>query len=162
MPDREILRSPLDLVVYGGIGLLCGLLPLAAAAVLATEGDLGPGLPQAVAALIGLLALSVLLLRIAYLRVVLHDDHVRVVNPLRTHQIAWSDIEDIDLVSQGGWFARLHVDGTPIRAYGLSKFGRFGANLSSPYDNAEKDAPSWLNDGYQRLRHRWRQNRRGR
>jgi hypothetical protein len=157
--DRQILRSPLDLVVYGGLGLVCGGLPLIVAVALLANGDLGPGVPQAVLALIGLLALSALLLRVAWLRVILHPEHVKLVNPLRTYHIAWGDVEDIDLISQGGWFVRVWVNGRPIRAYGLSKLGRFGANLSSPHDEPDKDAPRWLNEGYQTLRRQWRRSR---
>jgi hypothetical protein len=116
----------------------------------------GPGLGQYLWGMAGLAVVAIAFLRAALLRVVLHDDHVQLVNPLRTMRIAWADIDDIDLVSRNGWVVQVRSDGRAHRAWGLCKLGRFGLAAGSAHDDSNRDAPGWLRDGYARLRRRWR------
>ncbi|MGW0431638.1 PH domain-containing protein [Micromonospora sp. NPDC003197] len=95
----------------------------------------------------------------AVLRVVVHGDHLQLVNPLRSHRIAWRDVENIELVSDRGWHVLVWVGDVPIRAWGLSKIGRFGAAANSAYDDSRTDAPRWLREGYSTLRRYWRKRR---
>ncbi|WP_183220390.1 PH domain-containing protein [Actinoplanes campanulatus] len=66
----------------------------------------------------GFALLGAFLLRLAMVRVVLHEDHIALVNPLRTLRFHWLDVEDIDIVSSGGWIVRVRAGGVPRWAWG--------------------------------------------
>jgi hypothetical protein len=60
-------------------------------------------------------------LRLAIVRVVLHDDHVELVNPLRRFRFYWSDVEEIDIISSVGWIVRVWAGGVPRWAWGCHR-----------------------------------------
>jgi Bacterial PH domain len=92
-------------------------------------------------------------LRLAIVRVVLHDDHVELVNPLRRFRFYWSDVEEIDIISSVGWIVRVWAGGVPRCAWGVSQVGQFGAlPFSSLHDDPAKDAPRRVYEGYREMR----------
>jgi hypothetical protein len=147
-------------VQYGLLALVCGAAAITGTAVGLLASNPGPGAGQFLLGMAGMAVLAGILLRVALLRVVLHDDHVQLVNPLRTMRIAWADVEDIDLISRNDRIVRVWAYGEPHQAWGLCKLGRFGIAASSPYDDPERDTPSWQRDGYAGLRKHWRSHRR--
>ncbi|WP_412749714.1 PH domain-containing protein [Krasilnikovia sp. M28-CT-15] len=95
--------------------------------------------------------------RISRLRVVLHDDHVDVVNPLRTHRFRWADIDAIDTVVFHGWRVRIWSKGTARFAFGLSQYSKYTHRRED--DDVRRDAPRWLSRGYSELRECWQSRR---
>ncbi|MEV6349432.1 hypothetical protein [Actinoplanes sp. NPDC051851] len=158
MSRPRVLRSPLGRALNLFAGTLLVVLPLFGVLVLVASGEPIPaGLAAGLAAL---LLIGVVLLRLAVVRVVLHDDHVELVNPLRRLRFYWSDVEEIDLISGGGWIVRVWAGGVPRWAWGTSQFGQFGAvPFASVHDDPGKDAPRRVREGYQALRAAWRKHR---
>ena len=119
--------------------------------------DASPGGATAIAVLT-LLAAGVTL-RISRLRVVLREDHLELVNPIRTHRIPWSAIADIDTVVSYGWRVRIRLGENRSRtAFGLSHRSRY-VHSSPGHDDLDRDAPRWLSQGFAELRQHWQQRR---
>ncbi|GAA2344532.1 PH domain-containing protein [Dactylosporangium salmoneum] len=155
MPLSRVLRSPANRVMYSVIGgVLIAAPAVGIVALLGSAGD--PGAGRLLAVLAGLVLVGVAFLRLAAVRVVLSDEHVEVVNPLRRYRVRWADVEDIDITAAGGWIVRLWIEGEPRWVWGLSRFGQFGAlPFASRHDDPAKDAPRWVYDGYRELRRTW-------
>jgi hypothetical protein len=160
VPRPQVLRSSLDTALYGLLALICGATAVAGLGMVLFGSNLGPGVGQFLLGMAGIAVVAAALLRVALLRVVLHDDHVQLVSPLRTMRIAWADVEDIDLISRNGWIVRVWAGGQPHQAWGLCKLGRFGLAAGTRHDDPEKDTPRWQRDGYAALRRYWRSHRR--
>lgn len=156
----RILRSSLGRVFYSTVGGLLIGLPLIVVAAVYASSD--PGTPPAglVAGLTALVLVGAFALRLALVRVVLHDDHIQLVNPLRSFRYYWNDVEDIDIISSAGWIVRVWAGGVPRWAWGASQIGQFGAvPFSSVHDDPAKDAPRRVHDGYRQMRTAWKKGR---
>ncbi|MFC6565377.1 PH domain-containing protein [Actinoplanes utahensis] len=132
-------------VVFGA-----GALASAVAAFVPDRATLAPRLAIAVLAALACAAF----LRMSRLRVVLHDDHVELVNPLRTHRIRWADISAVEAFVRSGWRVRVWTGSRARLAFGLSQYSRYTpARLD---DDVDQHAPGWLRDGYHELVACWR------
>lgn len=99
----------------------------------------------------------VALSRFAVMRVVLHDNHVELVNPLRRFRFYWTDVDEIDMIASAGWMVRVWAGGVPRWAWGASRIGQFGAiPFASVHDDPAKDAPRAVYDGYREMRAAWK------
>lgn len=160
MSRPRVLRSLAGLLFFSFAGGVLICLPLLAALAFMTAADPGPVPVGLIAAMAGFALLGAFLLRIALVRVVLHEDHVQVVNPLRTFRYYWFDVEDIDIVSGGGWIVRVWAGGVPRWAWGVSRIGQFGLPFASVHDDPAKDAPRFVYDGYRAMRSAWKRGNR--
>jgi len=153
----RVLRSSLGRVFYSILGSVLIGLPLLVLAVVYTSGDPGPPPWGLVVGFVALVLAGACALRLAMVRVVLHDDHVELVNPLRRFRFYWSDVEDIDIISSAGWIVRVWAGGVPRWAWGASQIGQFGAiPFASVHDDPAKDAPPRVYEGYREMRSAWK------
>ena len=90
-------------------------------------------------------------IRIARLRVVLRDDYLQVVNPLRTYRIPWAEVDRVDTVVLAGWKVRVWTKGAARVAFGLSQYNKYRFGYDAKYDAFDRDAPSWMRLGYGEL-----------
>jgi hypothetical protein len=160
MSRPRVLRSLVGLVFFAFAGGLLIGVPLLVVAAFLTSADPGPVPVGLIAAMAGFALLGGFLLRIAAVRVVLHEDHVQVVNPLRTFRFYWFDVDDIDIISSGGWIVRVWAGGVPRWAWGVSRFGQFGLPFASAHDDPAKDAPRFVYQGYREMRAAWKRGNR--
>ncbi|MBW6437031.1 PH domain-containing protein [Actinoplanes hulinensis] len=162
MSRPRVLRSLAGLLFFSVAGGVLICLPLLAATAFLTAADPGPAPVGLIAMMAGFALLGAFLLRLAMVRVVLHDDHIALVNPLRTFRFYWFDVEDVDIVSSGGWIVRVWAGGVPRWAWGVSRIGRFGLPFASVHDGPAQDAPCFVHDGYQAIRTAWQRGQRRR
>lgn len=151
--ESRALYSKFDMLLYFVVATVFGV-----GSIVAILSGFEPGATNAAPriALGGIaVLLSAIFARIAMLRVVIRDDHLLVVNPLRTYRIPWSDVQNIDAVVFYGWKVRFWVDGRPRNAFGLCQFSKYGVSHGPKYDDIYRDAPRWLHSGYDELRKHW-------
>lgn len=162
MSRPRVLRSLAGLLFFSfAAGVFVAAPALVVVALLTARGP-GPVPLVAYAGMAGSVLFGVALLRIALVRVVLYEDHVQLVNPLRTLRIYWFDVEDVDIVSTGGWIVRIWAGGVPRWAWGVSRFGQFGLPVASVHDDPAKDAPRFVYNGYREIRAAWKRGNRSR
>jgi PH (Pleckstrin Homology) domain-containing protein len=157
----RVLRSSLGRVLWSIFGVVLVGLPVLVVLAVYASGD--PGAPPfgLIVGLVALVLAGAFMLRLAMVKVVLHDDHVELVNPLRRFRFYWSDVEDIDIISSAGWIVRVWAGGVPRWAWGTSRIGQFGAvPFASVHDDPAKDAPPRVYEGYRELRAAWTRGRR--
>lgn len=155
--EPRALYSRFDAYLYRGIAAL-----FAVGAIAAVVSASRPGATNALPRLgVGVIAaaLSAVFVRIGALRVVLHPDHLEIVNPLRTHRIQWNDIDNIDTAVFYGWKVRIWGNGNARIAFGLSQFSKYFTSQGGRFDDVESEAPRWLSRGYAELREYWRSRR---
>ncbi|BFU45666.1 hypothetical protein [Krasilnikovia sp. MM14-A1004] len=160
MNRSRVLRSSLSRALFSIFG--AALIGLPVLVVLVVYASSNPGPPPAGLAvgLVALVLVGVGMLRLAVVRVVLHKDHIELVNPLRRFRYYWSDVEEIDLISSAGWIVRVWAGGVPRWAWGVSQIGQFGAvPFSSVHDDPAKDAPRRVYQGYREMRTAWKKGR---
>jgi hypothetical protein len=106
---------------------------------------------------VGVIALLIagVFVRIARLRVVLRQEHLHVVNPLRTYRIPWAEVERIDTFVLAGWKVRILTTGRPRVAFGLSQYNKYRFGFDAKYDAFDRDAPSWIRRGFDELQQYW-------
>jgi len=156
----RVLRSSVDRIFYWIIGALLVGLPLLAVLLIAANGELGEISFGAAVGLTVIVLIGLFVLRLALVRVVLHDDHIQLVNPLRTFRYYWHDVEDIDIISAPGWIVRVTAGGVAHWAWGVSRLGQFGLiPFSSTHDDPAKDAPRWVYQGYRDMQAAWKRRR---
>jgi hypothetical protein len=156
----RVLRSSLDRIFYWSIGALLVGLPLLGFLLIGANGELGEMSFGAVAGLIAIVLVGLFVLRLALVRVVLHDDHIELVNPLRTFRYYWNDVEEIDIISAPGWIVRVWAGGVARWAWGTSRVGQFGLiPFTSAHDDPAKDAPHWVYQGYRDIHAAWKRGR---
>lgn len=160
MRQSAVLRSWRNAVFYGALGVICGLMAAGGAVAALAVDDVGVPAGRLILAAVGLAGLAGILLRASVLRVVLYEECVRIVNPLKTYWVDWGDIEDIDFISSAGWVVRVWMDGEPRWVLGLCSFTRSGLNFATQHDDISRDAPRWLSRAYSEFRRQWRSNRR--
>lgn len=158
--QSRVLRSTLSLVFFSIFGSALIGLPLFVVLVVYATSNPGPPPLGLAIGLTALVLVGAAILRLAFVRVVLHDDHIELVNPLRKFRYYWSDVEDIDIISSAGWIVRVWAGGVPRWAWGVSQIGQFGAvPFSSVHDDPAKDAPARVYQGYRELRAVWKKRR---
>jgi hypothetical protein len=143
------LYSKYRAFIYSGLAV-CFVAAAVAAFVSAAHSDgfnTGP--------LIGLgvifLLISAIPARIARLRVVLREDRLDIVNPLRTYRIPWAEIERVDTFVFAGWKVRVWTKGRPRVAFGLSQYNKYRFGSDPAHDAFDRDAPAWIRNGYAEL-----------
>jgi hypothetical protein len=97
------------------------------------------------------LLIAAFVVRLARLRVVLRDDCVELVNPLRTYRIPWADVERVDTFVFAGWKVRVWANGAARVAFGLSQYNKYRFGYDAKYDSFDRDAPPWMRRGYREL-----------
>jgi hypothetical protein len=160
MSRPRVLRSLTGLLFFSFAGGILIAMPLLVALAFLTAADPGPAPAGLIAAMAGFALFGAVMLRIALVRVVLHDDHIELVNPLRRFRFYWFDVEDIDIISRGGWIVRVWAGGAPRWAWGVSRFGQFGLPMTSVHDDPARDAPRFVYEGYQEIRAAWKRGNR--
>lgn len=156
----RVLRSSLDRIFYWIIGALLVGLPLLGVLLIAANGELDQIPFGAAVGLMVIVLVGLFVLRLALVRVVLHDDHIELVNPLRTFRYYWNDVEEIDMISAPGWIIRIWAGGVAHWAWGTSRIGQFGLiPFTSTHDNPAKDAPGWVYQAYRDIHAAWKRGR---
>ncbi|GGN85976.1 hypothetical protein GCM10010112_67000 [Actinoplanes lobatus] len=150
-----MLRSRYNSTVHAIVAAAFAAGAITTVAIVATQDWEAPGrlVLAAVALLFGAVSF-----RLSRLRVVLHADHVELVNPLRTHRIPWREIDAVEAFVFAGWRVRVWSGGRARVAFGLSQYSKY--TPARPGDDVDEHAPKWLSQGYHELRDTWQERRR--
>ncbi|MEV4636928.1 PH domain-containing protein [Actinoplanes sp. NPDC049548] len=105
MSRSRVLRSSISRAFYSVFG---GILICSPVLAVLAAGTTPVGLVVGFAAMV---LIGAFLLRLAMVKVVVHDDHVELVNPLRRFRFSWHDVEEIDIISGAGWIVRVWAGG---------------------------------------------------
>ena len=155
--EPRALYSKFDAYLYAAIAAVFVVGAVAAVASALSAGATN-ALPRVGVGVIAA-ALSVVFVRISRFRVVLHADHLELVNPFRTHRIPWTEIDNIDTAIFYGWKVRVWSHGRARLAFGLSQFSKYATSHGAKHDDINRDAPRWLSRGYADLRECWQSRR---